>query len=86
MVVPFFDVDNDPGSNFTSLLRKVGLDPFTVSSFGDSQQVLAPMPRQSWLCAISMASSWRAIDGPLWATGFLIAKWKKLSQRTDIAV
>jgi proteasome beta subunit len=42
VVVPFFDVDNDPGSNFTSLLRKVGLDPFAVSSFGDSQQVQAP--------------------------------------------
>lgn len=42
MVVPFFDVDNDPGSNFTSLLRKVGLNPFAVLSFGDSQQVLAP--------------------------------------------
>lgn len=42
MVVPFFDVDNDPGSNFTALLRKVGLDPFIYADVSDSRTLHAP--------------------------------------------
>ena len=42
MVVPFFDLENDPGSNFTSLLRKVGLDPFSYAHSGDGQSLQAP--------------------------------------------
>ena len=42
MVVPFFNLDNDPGSNFTSLLRKVGLDPFAYAQNGDVQTLQAP--------------------------------------------
>ena len=42
MVVPFFNLDNDPGSNFTSLLRKVGLDPFAYGPSNDHHPIQAP--------------------------------------------
>jgi proteasome beta subunit len=42
VVVPFFNLDNDPGSNFTSLLRKVGLDPFAYGPSSDHHPIQAP--------------------------------------------
>ena len=42
MAVPFFHGNNDPGSNFTSLLRTIGVEPFVTAKGSDQTAVQAP--------------------------------------------